>query len=93
MKVFLPTMPLKLLSNLPELYSFPIFPFSSEDWTATTRLPGGKLLSSLSDCFNELVRLIGAGLSQLTYVIKYGLEVKYFLSFFLSDSVLASYKR
>jgi len=65
----------------------------TEQWTETTRLPGGEVLLSLSDCFSELLRLIGIGLSQLTYFIKNDLEVKDLLSFFLSDSVLACYDR
>jgi len=65
----------------------------TDEWTETTGLTGGEVLLSLSDCFSELLRLIGIGLSQLTYVIKNDLEVKDLLSFFLSDSVLACYER
>jgi len=65
----------------------------AEHWTAVTKLPGGEALLSLTDCFNDILLLIGVGLSQLTYVIKAGLRVKDLFSFFLSDSFRAGYER
>ena len=65
----------------------------SEQWTAVAKLPGGEALLPLVDCFNDVVLVIGVGLSQLTNIIKAGLRVKDLFSFFLSDSFRAGYER
>ena len=68
------------------------FQFTSGHWIKETKVPGGDKLLSLSHSFNELLRLIAVGLSQLTRVIQTGLEVEDLFSFFLSKSFLHGYQ-